>query len=88
MKMSQEEYFKKKTGMDITYSHTWNEITDKRNEKSYWVFQLGEEPELIHVIKTGFDDEYMVVSEQAYGGSGDVNFYTKAKLEDTYKVKL
>ena len=28
-------------------------------------FQLGCEPELIHVIKTGFNDKYMVVYEDA-----------------------
>ena len=39
----------------------WKQI--KSNTKT---FQLGEEPELIHIIKTGHEDQYIVVFEDAY----------------------
>jgi hypothetical protein len=52
-------------------------------------FQLGEEPELIHVIKTGFRDMYMVVHEDAYEYSiGKVEFGTKKDIEVRYKITI
>lgn len=42
-----------------TVSNSWRKI--KRAQ--YARFQLGVEPEVIHIIKTGFKDEYFVVSE-------------------------
>jgi hypothetical protein len=52
-------------------------------------FQLGEEPELIHVIKTGFKDMYMAVHEDAYEYSiGNVEFGTKEQIEVKYNIKL
>lgn len=52
-------------------------------------FKLGEEPELIHIIKTGFKDKYMVVDEDAYEQYlGRVTFGTKKEIEERYKIKL
>lgn len=52
-------------------------------------FQLGEEPELIHIIKTGFQDMYMVVHEDAYQvAMGKVEFGTKRDIEVRYKIKI
>ena len=52
-------------------------------------FYLQEEPEMIHVIKTGFKDRYMVVEEDAYEQVlGNVTFGTKAEIEDRYKITL
>jgi hypothetical protein len=52
-------------------------------------FQLAEEPELIHVIKTGFRDMYMVVHEDAYEYSiGKVEFGTKEDIEVRYKITI
>ena len=52
-------------------------------------FQLGEEPELIHIIKTGFRDMYMVVHEDAYEYSiGKVEFGTKEQIEVKFKITL
>ena len=39
----------------------WNQV--KSNTKS---FQFGEEPELIHIIKTGHNDQYIIAYEDAY----------------------
>jgi hypothetical protein len=52
-------------------------------------FQLGDDPELIHVIKTGFQDMYMVVHEDAYEFSlGKVEIGTKRDVEIRYKIKI
>ncbi len=52
-------------------------------------FQLGDEPELIHVIKTGFRDMYMIVHEDAYEYSiGKVEFGTKKDFEVRYKITI
>lgn len=52
-------------------------------------FQLGDEPELIHVIKTGFQDKYMVLHEDAYEFSlGKVEMGTKQEVEIKYKIKI
>lgn len=62
----------------------WKEIKSKT-----WCFQLGEEPELIHVIKTGFKDMYMVVHEDAYQQlMGKTEFGTKKDVEVRYKIEL
>ena len=39
----------------------WNQV--KSNTKT---FQFGQEPELIHIIKTGHEDQYIVAYEDAY----------------------
>ena len=50
---------------------------------------LGDEPELIHVIKTGFKDRYMVVWEDAYElNIGKVEYHTSNSLEVTYGIKI
>jgi hypothetical protein len=52
-------------------------------------FRLEDEPELIHVIKTGFNDEYMVVREDAYElNSGKVIFGTKIEIEKLFGISL
>lgn len=63
---------------------SWNKI-----QHTTWCFQLSDEPELIHVIKTGFDDLYMVVHEDAYQLElGKVEMGTKADVEHRYKIKV
>lgn len=50
-------------------------------------FRLGEEPELIHVIKTGFNDKYMVVYEDAYElACGEVAFVNAKELLERYGI--
>jgi hypothetical protein len=52
-------------------------------------FQWDEEPELIHVIKTGFENRYMVVHEDAYElNLGKVEFLTKEEIKTIYKIEV
>tara|TARA_A100001037_G_scaffold303765_1_gene338642 strand:- start:8808 stop:9035 length:228 start_codon:yes stop_codon:yes gene_type:complete len=52
-------------------------------------YQLGENPELIYVIKTGFDNKYIVVSEDAYEYNvGNSKLMTKQKVERIYNITL
>ena len=63
---------------------SWKEI-----KSTSQCFQLGNEPELIHVIKTGFKDMYMVVHEDAYQYViGKVEFGTKREIEVKFKIKI
>jgi DNA polymerase III delta subunit len=62
----------------------WKEI-----KSTVQCFQLEGEPELIHVIKTGFNDHFMVVHEDAYEMMlGRVEFGTREQVEQKYKIKL
>ena len=62
----------------------WTEIQSKSKS-----FQLGDEPEVIHIIKTGFIDNYMVVHEDAYELElGKVEFGTKIEIETKYNITL
>lgn len=64
--------------------NNWKEI-----KSTAQCFQLEGEPELIHVIKTGFRDMYMVVHEDAYEYSlGKVEIGTKNDVEIRYKIKV
>lgn len=52
-------------------------------------FQLGDEPEVIHIIKTGFEDKYIVSWEDAYEvmlGSTDV--MTREEIKHRYDIEL
>lgn len=52
-------------------------------------FQLGDYPELIHIIKTGFDDEYIVVYEDAHGyNMGGISIGSKKEIEKKIDIKL
>lgn len=52
-------------------------------------FQLGDDPELIHIIKTGFKDKYMIVHEDAYEFMlGKVEFATQQEILDRFKIDL
>ena len=62
----------------------WIEIETKK-----WTFQYLDEPELIHIIKTGFKNKYMLVWEDAYEISiGKVEFHSKESIEDKYNIEL
>lgn len=66
--------------------------------KSEWVeikgaeyhrFQWGTEPEVIHIIKTGFEDQYMIIWEDAYQLQlGNVDFLSKSEIEERFKIKF
>jgi hypothetical protein len=52
-------------------------------------FQWEGEPELIHVIKTGFRNRYMIVHEDAYELSlGKVEFMSKEEIKQIYKIDV
>jgi hypothetical protein len=52
-------------------------------------FQLGGEPELIHIIKTGFKDQYLVVHEDAYEQQlGQIDFETIKSINSKYNITL
>jgi len=52
-------------------------------------YQLNDEPELIHVIKTGFDDLYIVVYEDAYmNRTGITQTCTAKELETKFGIDI
>ena len=52
-------------------------------------FQFGEDPELIHVIKTGFKNRYMIVHEDAYEFLlGKVEFKTREEIKKIYDIEI
>ena len=68
----------------VDVQFTWTEIN--RQVKS---FQFENEPEVIHVIKTGFEDDYMVIKE--YGldlNSEIIGTGNKNKIEEKFNIKL
>jgi hypothetical protein len=52
-------------------------------------FQLGDDPELIHIIKTGFRDRYIVTAEDAYElVLGTTEILTKNEIKHKYDIEL
>lgn len=75
---------KEKTMEKFWSNLKWREINN--DVKS---FRLGDEPELIHVIKTGFKDKYIVAFEDAYEISiGDTFIGSKKVIEEKFNIKL
>jgi hypothetical protein len=63
----------------------WEEIKGAE----YRRFQWGNEPEIIHIIKTGFEDQYMVIWEDAFELQlGNVDHLSKTEIESRFKIKL
>ena len=58
----------------------WKQI--KPNTKT---FQFGEEPELIHITKTGHEDQYIVSYEDAYQY---LNGYCELLTSNEIKIKF
>jgi hypothetical protein len=66
-----------------------NNLQWKELQSSARCFQLDGEPELIHIVKTGFSDMYMVIHEDAYQLMlGKVEFGTKLQIEEKFKIEL
>ena len=62
----------------------WTEI-----DSTCRTFWLEGDAELIHVIKTGFTNEYMVVYEDAYEQNyGQVEIGSKETIEEKFNIKL
>jgi len=52
-------------------------------------FQWGEEPEMIHIIQTGFRDRYLVVWEDAYEMVlGKTDVLTKEEIKNKFNIDL
>jgi hypothetical protein len=63
----------------------WEEIKPAEHR----TFQWGTDPELIHIIKTGFKNRYIVVYEDAYElVLGKTEIYTKEEIESKFKIQL
>jgi len=63
----------------------WNK-TDNKIES----FALMDDPVKMHVIKTGFKDQYFVVDENGWEDEfhGKCTILTKAEIEMAYNIKL
>ena len=66
--------------MDLQWKQIKNDIR---------TFQLGNEPELIHIIRVR-ENHYLVISEDGYDlNTGKVDtYFDKEKLEKKYNIKL
>jgi len=65
----------------------WYEITNP--DRPMRTYQLEDDPELIHIIQTGFKDKYIVVYEDAYELTlGETKIRTKAEIEKEFKITL
>lgn len=55
-----------------------------------WHFQQVDLPELIHVVKTGFEDTYYVMYEDAYEDCNGmkVEYYSKLGIKETFGIDL
>lgn len=52
-------------------------------------YQLDEHPELIHIIKSGHQNTYFVIYDDAYELlSGKIFVYSKEKIEEIFDIKL
>lgn len=52
-------------------------------------YQADEDPELIHIIKTGFDDMYIIVYEDAYGLTlGNIIMKSSQEIKDRFGIDI
>ena len=72
---------------DFEVTHTWKWMQVKSAEIK--TFQWGDEPEVIHIIKTGFDDLYLVVWEDAFQESlGKTEILRNKDIKDKFNIEL
>lgn len=63
----------------------WKEIQSSEIK----LFQLENEPELIHIIKSTIENQYIVVYEDAYElTNGLIEFKTKKEIEEKFNILL
>lgn len=55
-----------------------------------WHFKILGEPEILHVIKSGYSNAYIVLWEDGYDLAGDCKFelMSKEKIESFYKIEI
>lgn len=65
-----------------------NNLILKKTE--HWVFCVDGNPEVFHIIKTGFEDQYFFVQENAFQDQdhGKLEILTKKELKDKYSIEL
>lgn len=49
-------------------------------------YQLGDEHELIHIVKTAFKDKYFVLTEDAFEQTMSVVVFNEQQILETYKI--
>lgn len=55
----------------------------------FHTFQLEGEPELIHIIKTGFENKYIIVHEDASEQNiGSTEIKTREEIQEDYGISL
>jgi len=65
--------------MDDYKDVKWEKVSDTSRESRYQGFIHDGEPMVIHVIKSGFEDEYVVVEE--YGDLETYEMYIMSALD-------
>ena len=67
----------------------WKNLEWQEYKSKIKSFKLEDEPYAIHVIKTGFEDRYMVVHEDAFEFTlGNIEFGNKEEIEKKFKICL
>jgi len=61
----------------------WAEIGSRTRS-----FRLGSEPELIHIIKTGYSDTFMVVDETGYDMMGDLKIMSSKQILENFGIDI
>lgn len=70
---------------NVQFNLGWSEI----KPAEYRRFQLGNEPEVLHIIKTGFRDKYIVTWEDAFEQMlGDIKILTKGEIKEKFDIEL
>ena len=72
-----------------TEAHVWKLLTT--DNKTYWKFAIEGEPEILHIVKSGHEDEFFYFYEDAYelepylsGIKSDLKF----KIEQKFNIKI
>lgn len=88
--------------MPVSFSYLKRKLMENNEPKLDWKFmkiskaityRLGEEPEIVHFIKTGFssgEPTYHVVEEDAYGIKPDVHdrIYTSTQIKKKFDINI
>lgn len=65
----------------------WNKINSSNSYLG--CYQLDMEPEVIHIIKFGHEDEFCVLHDDAYDlTSGETEIMTRLEIFDKYGITL
>ena len=77
----------RQTKGDFEVTQTWKFKEIKSPQVR--TFQWADEPEIIHIIKTGFEDTYLVVWEDAFEVMiGKTEILSKKQIRDKFNIEL